>query len=74
MDIEVLMPHTEALIFASERPLTLVEMTSILGQALETVIETERIQACLEAISEKYAASYYPFCLSLLRRGVATSS
>ena len=64
MDIEVLMPHTEALIFASERPLTLVEMTSILGQALETVIETERIQACLEAISEKYAASYYPFQLT----------
>ena len=63
MDLELLMPHVEALVFASEKPLTLVEMTEILGQALETVVETERISHCLEAISEKYAADYYPFQL-----------
>ena len=63
MDIEQLMPHVEALIFASERPLTQIEMTEILGQALETVIETERIATCLEAIKEKYEAEYYPFQL-----------
>lgn len=57
------MPHVEALIFASERPLTQIEMTEILGQALETVIETDRIATCLEAIQEKYSADYYPFQL-----------
>lgn len=63
MDIEQLMPHVEALIFASDRPLTQIEMTEILGQALETVIEAERIATCLEAIIEKYSADYYPFHL-----------
>jgi len=63
MDIEQLMPHVEALIFASERPLTQIEMTEILGQALETVIESERIATCLDAIREKYDVDYYPFQL-----------
>jgi segregation and condensation protein B len=63
MDIEQLMPHVEALIFASERPLTQIEMTEILGQALETIIETDRIVTCLDAILEKYEAAYYPFQL-----------
>jgi len=63
MDIEQLMPHVEALVFASERPLTQIEMTGILGMALDTVIETERIATCLEAIKEKYDAEYYPFSL-----------
>ncbi len=63
MDIEQLMPHVEALIFASERPVTLIEMTEMLGQALEETIEAERIATCLEAIREKYDASYYPFQL-----------
>src|SRR5580704_3479065 len=69
MDIEQLMPHVEALIFASERPLTQIEMTEILGQALETVIESERISTCLEAIKEKYEAEYYPFQLKEIGGG-----
>jgi segregation and condensation protein B len=64
MDIEQLMPHVEALIFASDRPLTKIEMTEILGQALETVVEADRIAICLDAIIEKYAAPYYPFHLA----------
>lgn len=63
MDIEQLMPHVEALIFASERPLTLIEMTEILGQALETIIEGDRVATCLDAVREKYDAPYYPFQL-----------
>src|SRR3954469_13494336 len=63
MDIEQLMPHVEALIFASERPLTQIEMTEILGQALETVIEADRIATCVDAIREKYDVDYYPFQL-----------
>lgn len=64
MDIEQLMPHVEALIFASERPLTQIEMTDILSQALDTELEAERVATCLEAIREKYSADYYPFQLS----------
>jgi segregation and condensation protein B len=69
MDIEQLMPHVEALIFASERPLTQIEMTEIMGQALETVIEADRIATCLEAIREKYEAEYYPFQLKEIGGG-----
>jgi segregation and condensation protein B len=69
MDIEQLMPHVEALVFASERPLTQIEMTEILGQALETVIESERIATCLDAIKEKYDAEYYPFQLKEIGGG-----
>jgi len=63
MDIEQLMPHVEALIFASERPITQMEMTDLLGQAMETAIEPERIATCIDAIKEKYDAPYYPFQL-----------
>jgi segregation and condensation protein B len=69
MEIEQLMPHVEALIFASERPLTQIEMTEIVGQALETVIEGDRIATCLDAIREKYDASYYPFQLKEIGGG-----
>ncbi|MGN6567286.1 MAG: SMC-Scp complex subunit ScpB [Flavipsychrobacter sp.] len=63
MDIEQLMPHVEALIFASERPITQMELTDLLGQAMETTIEPERIATCIDAIREKYDAPYYPFQL-----------
>lgn len=63
MDIEQLMPHVEALIFASERPITQIEMTEMIGQALEEQIESDRIATCIDAIREKYDAEYYPFQL-----------
>lgn len=63
MDIEQLMPHVEALIFASERPITQIEMTEMIGLALEETVETERISTCIEAIREKYEVDYYPFQL-----------
>jgi segregation and condensation protein B len=69
MDIEQLMPHVEALIFASERPVTQVEMIDMLGQAMEEAIDSDRIAVCLEAILEKYQASYYPFELKEIGGG-----
>jgi len=38
MDIEQLMPHVEALIFASERPVTLMEMTELLAKSFEEIM------------------------------------
>ncbi|MBN8670253.1 MAG: SMC-Scp complex subunit ScpB [Flavipsychrobacter sp.] len=63
MDIEQLMPHVEAIIFASDRPITLMEMTDMLSTALEEIIEGDRVATCIEAIREKYEAPYYPFQL-----------
>lgn len=63
MDIEQLMPHVEALIFASERPVTQIEITDMIGQAMEMSVEADRIATCIDAIREKYDAAYYPFQL-----------
>lgn len=63
MDIEQLMLHVEALIFASERPVTQMEMIEMISQSVEDTIEIDRIGACIEAVREKYEAEYYPFQL-----------
>ncbi|MBA3827859.1 MAG: SMC-Scp complex subunit ScpB [Taibaiella sp.] len=63
MDIEQLMPHIEALVFASERPITRMEISDLLGQAFEESMDEERIATCIDAIREKYEAAYYPFQL-----------
>jgi len=63
MDIEQLMPHVEALIFASDRPITQIEITEMIGQAMEQSIESDRVATCIDAIKEKYDAPYYPFQL-----------
>ena len=63
MDIEQLMLHVEAIIFASERPITQMEMIEMISQSLEETIEIDRIAACIDAVREKYEAEYYPFQL-----------
>lgn len=63
MDIEQLMPHVEALIFSSERPITLMELTEMLANTFEEIIEGERVATCIDAVREKYDADYYPFQL-----------
>ena len=63
MNIEQLMPHIEALVFASERPITLLEMVDLLSQSFEEPVDGGRIAACIDAIREKYDAEYYPFHL-----------
>lgn len=63
MDIDQLMPHVEALIFASERPITEAEIQEMISTAMETEIEAERIAICIDAVREKYEAEYYPFHL-----------
>lgn len=63
MDIEQLMPHVEALIFASERPITENEIVEMMSAAMETALEQSRIATCIDAVREKYEADYYPFQL-----------
>jgi segregation and condensation protein B len=61
MELEQLMPHVEALIFASERPLPQMEMIELLGNVMEEEMESEKVSICLEAVKEKYDTDYYPF-------------
>ncbi len=64
MDISSIIPHIEALIFASERPLTPLELTELINNAFvltEDKMNVEQVDVAIEAIIEKYAASLYPF-------------
>jgi segregation and condensation protein B len=61
MELEQLMPHVEALIFASERPLPQMEMIELLGNVMEEEMESDKVSICLEAVKEKYDTDYYPF-------------
>src|SRR5690349_23947198 len=64
MEISNLIPHIEALIFASEKPLTSAEITDLVNQAfgfMEDKVVTEQVDAALEGIVEKYNAEFYPF-------------
>ncbi|MBO9681541.1 MAG: SMC-Scp complex subunit ScpB [Flavisolibacter sp.] len=64
MEISNLIPHIEALIFASDKPLTSAEITDLVNQAfgfMEDKIVVEQVDAALEGIVEKYDSEFYPF-------------
>ncbi len=63
-DISSLIPHIEALIFASDKPLTTLEITELVNNALgymDDKIPLDKVEAALEGIVEKYSADFYPF-------------
>ena len=64
MEISNLIPHIEALIFASDKPLTTLEITELANNALDDMdekITLDQVESALEAITEKYSADFYPF-------------
>jgi segregation and condensation protein B len=64
MEISNLIPHIEALIFASDKPITTMEMTELLNNAfgfMEDKLTLEQVQAGMEGIVSKYNADFYPF-------------
>ncbi|MBE2230970.1 MAG: SMC-Scp complex subunit ScpB [Chitinophagaceae bacterium] len=64
MTIDNLIPHIEALIFASEKPLTSLEITELLNNAfgfMEEKISLDQVEAGVEGIREKYNAEFYAF-------------
>lgn len=64
MEITQLIPHVEALIFASDRPLSTLELTDLINQAfgfMEDKISMDQVEAAVEGIAEKYDAEFYPF-------------
>jgi segregation and condensation protein B len=64
MELSVIIPHIEALIFAAERPLTTLELCDLVNNALgfiEDRANLDQTEAAISAIKEKYAAEFYPF-------------
>ncbi len=64
MELSVIIPHIEALIFAAERPLTTLELCDLVNSALgfiEDRANLDQTEAAIAAIKEKYTAEFYPF-------------
>lgn len=63
-DVSSIVPHIEALIFASDKPLSTAELTDLVNNALgflEDRVALEQTEAALQAIKEKYASEFYSF-------------
>lgn len=64
MELTNLIPHIEALIFASDKPLTSLEITDLANNAfgfMEDKISLDQVEAAIEGIREKYSSEFYPF-------------
>lgn len=64
MEISELIPHIEALIFASDKPLTTMEIAELINNTPdfpEDKITLDKIESAIEGITEKYSADFYPF-------------
>jgi segregation and condensation protein B len=64
MEIANLINHIEALIFASEKPLTAIELTELVNNAfgfLDDKVGIDQVETSIEGIKEKYASEFFPF-------------
>lgn len=64
MELSEIIPHIEALIFASDKPLSSAEIVELINNAfgfMEERISQEQVDSCLEGIREKYSSEFYPF-------------
>ena len=64
MDISQIIPHIEALIFASEKGLTAIDLVELVNNALgfiEDRANLDQVETALDAIREKYNSEFYPF-------------
>jgi segregation and condensation protein B len=64
MELTNLIPHIESLIFASDKPLTSLEITELVNNAfafMEDKITLDQVEAAIEGITEKYSSEFYPF-------------
>lgn len=64
MEIQNLITHVEALIFASDKPLISTEITELINAAfsvMDNKITQDQIDVSIAGIIEKYNAEFYPF-------------
>jgi segregation and condensation protein B len=72
MELAQIIPHIEALIFASDKPLTPVEITELVNTALgfiEDRASLDQVDAAIAGIKEKYASEFYAFELKQIGGG-----
>ena len=64
MEISQIIPHIEALIFASDKALSAAEITELINTALgfiEDRADTDQVDAAINGIKEKYDSEFYAF-------------
>jgi segregation and condensation protein B len=64
MELSEIIPHIEVLIFASDKPLTSLDIVELINNSfgfLEERISLDQVETAVEGIREKYAAEFYPF-------------
>lgn len=64
MEISQIIPHVEALIFAADRPLPVLEIVDLLNNALaflEDRATLDQVESAIEAVREKYYSEFYAF-------------
>jgi segregation and condensation protein B len=64
LEISTIIPHIEVLIFASDKPLTSLDIVELINNSfgfLEERIMLDQIESALEGIKEKYDSEFYPF-------------
>jgi len=64
MELSQIIPHIEALVFASDKPLINNELVELLNNALgfiEDRATIEQVDAAIEGIHEKYGSEFYAF-------------
>ncbi len=70
MELSQIIPHIEALVFASDKPLNNTDILELVNNALGFIEERatiEQVEAALEGIQDKYNAEFYAF--ELLQSG-----
>jgi len=64
IEISSIIPHIEVLVFASDKPLTALEILELINNAfgfMEERVTLDQIETALEGIKEKYNSEFYPF-------------
>ena len=64
MELSQIIPHIEALIFASDKPLINIELVELLNNALAFIEDRatiEQVDAAIDGIYEKYNTEFYAF-------------
>lgn len=64
MEINNLIPHIESLIFASDKPLSTLEILELINNAfafMEEKVSLDQVESALDGIVEKYNSEFYPF-------------
>jgi segregation and condensation protein B len=64
MEISEIIPHIEALVFASDKALNANDITELINNAfgfLEERITLDQVESALNGIEEKYSTEFYPF-------------